>query len=123
MVAHFEHVIVTFNQARQHRTVAQIDFFGPYRDLNAPGGPHFGNAIALYDDHLVAREAVGLAIEQLPGVNHQHLLTLSSQPGAGKPEGEQCKSNCRLRLHAIASQKKYMPELSRSGDFDLARVY
>jgi hypothetical protein len=86
VVADFEHVVVPLDQAGQHRTGPEIDFLRTGRDLNAARRSNFRNALALNNDDLVGHEPVGLAVEQLPGVNHHRLLTLSCQTRATKPE-------------------------------------
>ena len=53
-----------------------------------PTNPHLGDAIALNNDHLFAQQPVGLAVEQLPGVNHHRLLRLSPQTRSAEPERE-----------------------------------
>jgi hypothetical protein len=53
VVTDFEHVVVTLDQARQHRARPKVDFFRPGRDVDAPGRSHLDDAITLNGDHLV----------------------------------------------------------------------
>jgi hypothetical protein len=89
VVGDLEHMVVTFDKAGQDRASPQIDFLGSRRDLDAPGRSDLDDALALDYDHLIAREPVRLAVEQLRGVNHNYLLP---QTRTCEPKGEHDES-------------------------------
>jgi hypothetical protein len=88
VVPDLEHMVVTVDQARHDRARSEIDLLRPGRNRHAPARSHLGDAITLDDDHLVARQAVRLAVEQLPGVNHHCFLTFNSQTRPSESERE-----------------------------------
>ena len=88
MIPDFEQVVVTLNQSGQHGARPQIDFLRARRNLDGTSRPHLDDALALNHDHLIARQPVGLTIEQLRSVNYHYLLTLSSEPRSTESECE-----------------------------------
>jgi hypothetical protein len=106
MILDLEHVVVTFDQARQHSASGEIDFLSADGNLDVASRSNLRYALALNNDDLVGHEPVGLAVEQLPGVNHHYLLTFTCQTRAAESECKQRKPDCRLSLQRTPPQNE-----------------
>ena len=94
----------------QHRGLPEINLLGTRRRLtrrrlDAPGRANVGDPVASNNDHLIAQQLVGSAIEELPGMNHYRALSLNLRARAGEGESKR-QTNEPTHLHRAASESQ-----------------
>jgi hypothetical protein len=86
-------------------TVAKVNFLCAGGNLHAPGRAEVADPVALNHNHLIARQLVGPAIEELPGTNDHRALSLNPQARAGEGESKR-QTNEPTHLHQAVSESE-----------------